>query len=97
MTDYQYTAQLAHDKSRRPGDPTWLELPVEQRDMLAEFAKAVESMAEPELDPWCPNCDDLRDEIREHEDVIDDLRIDLRRAEETIEELRKQLPVGSQS
>lgn len=95
--DYQYTAQLAHDKSRRPGDPTWLELPVEQRDMLAEFARAVESDYQTPGEYWCPECDDLRDELREAEDAAEDLRVDLRRAEEAIEELRKQLPVGSQS
>jgi hypothetical protein len=91
MSDYQYAAQTAHEKSRRPGDPTWLELPIEQRDMLAEFARAIEDGYRPSgEDYWCPNCDDLRDELREAEDVTEELR-------EEIAELRKQLPVGSSS
>lgn len=74
MTDYYYIAEQAFNKARSPGSMFWLEHPQEGRDFFAAFARAIEDDYNTPQDTWCPDCDEFRDEIRDHENAYDDLQ-----------------------
>lgn len=74
MTDYHYIAERAFNKARLPGSMFWLEHSPEQRDFFAAFARAIEDEYNATPDTWCPECDELRDEVRDHENAYSDLR-----------------------
>ena len=71
--DYHYFAERAYTQSRLCGSRFWSELSQEERDTFAAFARAIEHDYQTPPDTWCPECDDLKDEIRDLEDTIDGL------------------------
>lgn len=74
MTDYQLLGESLHREWRPAGEPTWLELDLQQKIFWQQVAVAADYVITPELlDTWCPDCDDYRDDLRKSEDRIQEL------------------------
>lgn len=68
MTNYHYLAESAYHDARPCGGAFWMELSQQDRDIYAEFTRAVENALGPQPDDPCTDCADLRYNMEKLED-----------------------------